>query len=286
MLYHVVARGNEKQCIYSDDGDHELFLELLADALARFEVECASYCLMWNHYHLLLKPGRHPISRLMQQLNSAYCQSFNRRHQRVGHVLQGRFGSRIIEDGAYARTALRYIALNPVEAGYVADPKAWQWGSYRFTVGEDIPPDFVALRHVWEAFGTSDPTLGRIRFAEFVAAGLIETFENPLLHGSARLASLVAPLLEPHQHRLEHVYPQRYAARPSVGSLFDGMFSAEELDGAAYRAFCQHAYTLDEIGRVVGRDPSVVCRWIQRERRRREAATVSSVEDKRARNKI
>jgi putative transposase len=74
------------------------------------------YCLLRNHYHLLLVPHEHPVSRLMQQLNATYCQRFNRRHGRVGHVLQGRFGSRLVQDGAYARTAVRYLALNPVAA--------------------------------------------------------------------------------------------------------------------------------------------------------------------------
>ena len=102
LLHHVFARGNEKACIYADDQDYESFLELLARTLPRFDVRCVAYCLVWNHYHLLLVPNEHPISRLLQQLNSAYCQRFNRRHHRVGHVLQGRYGCRIVEDGAYA----------------------------------------------------------------------------------------------------------------------------------------------------------------------------------------
>src|SRR4029453_19376436 len=114
LLHHVFARGNEKACIYADDQDYESFLDLLARTLPRFDVRCVAYCLVWNHYHLLPVPNEHPISRLLQQLNSAYCQRFNRRHHRVGHVLQGRYGCRLVEDGGYARTVLRYLALNPV----------------------------------------------------------------------------------------------------------------------------------------------------------------------------
>jgi REP element-mobilizing transposase RayT len=285
MLYHVFSRGNEKQCIFLDDKDSESFLDLLDDTSQRFDVRCVAYCLVWNHYHLLLKAGRFPISRLLQQLNSTYCQRFNRRHGRVGHVLQGRFGSKIIEDGFYARTALRYLALNPVEAGLVRDPNEWRWSSYRYVMSAGAPPPFLSLDEVWSAFGTSDPEVGRLRFADFVLVGLQDSFTNALLQGSERLGAVVAPLLEPHENTRDYVYAHRYAVRPAVAELFDGCITQAELDDAAWRAFHRHAYTLEAIGQVVTRDPSVVCRWIQRARRNGDAAS-SSDEDVLARNKI
>lgn len=284
MLYHVVARGNDKQRIYSDEADCQSFLELLADTLPRFDAHCVSYCLMWNHYHLLMKAGCHPISRLMQQLNSTYCQRFNRRHRRVGHVLQGRFGSRIVEDGAYARAVLRYIALNPVMARLVVDPRDWRWSSYRSAVDADESPGLLSLEEVWSAFGTSDPVIGRTRLVDFVRAGLQEVFLNPLLHGSDQLASVIAPLLKPHENTREHVYAQRYATRPPLGVLFEGRTTQAEVDEAAREAFVEHAYTLEEISRITARDPSVVCRWIQRARRQTSQASVA--EDNPAKNKI
>lgn len=286
MLYHVVARGNDKQCIYTDDADYQSFLQLLADTLPRFNASCVSYCLMWNHYHVLMKAGCHPISRLMQQLNSTYCQRFNRRHRRVGHVLQGRFGSRIVEDGAYARGVLRYIALNPVMARLVIDPKDWRWSSYRSAIDVSERPGLLSLEDVWSAFGTLDPAIGRTRFVDFVGAGLQEVFLNPLLHGSEQLASIVAPLLKPHENAREHVYAQRYAARPPIGVLFDGRSTQAELDDAAHMAFVDYAYTLDEISKVTARHPSVVCRWIQRARSRRHGSQASVAEDTPAKNKI
>jgi REP element-mobilizing transposase RayT len=286
MLYHVVARGNDKQCIYTDDADCRSFLQLLADTLPRFDARCVFYCLLWNHYHLLMKAGCYPISRLMQQLNSTYCQRFNRRHRRVGHVLQGRFGSRIVEDGAYARAVLRYIALNPVMARLAVDPRDWRWSSYRSAVDVSESPGFLCLEEVWAAFGTSDPAIGRTRLSDFVRAGLQEVFLNPLLHGSEQLASVVAPLLKPHENTREHVYAQRYAARPPIGVLFDGRSTQAELDEAARIAFAEYAYTLDEISRVLARHPSVVCRWIQRAKRRRQIGQASLAEDNPAKNKL
>jgi len=150
-------------------------------------------------------------------------------------------------------------------------------------MGVDGCPEFLSLSEVWSAFGTSDPAVGQSRFADFVLAGLQETFVSPVLHGSEVFARRVAPLLKPHAATRDYPHPHRYAARPSVGSLFDGRSSQEDLDDAAQVAFVEYAYTLNEIGRVVARHPSVVCRWIQRAGRRRRE---SIPEDDRARNKI
>ena len=168
LLHHVFARGNNKACIFEDDRDCQRFLDLLAKGLERFAVTCVGYCLLWNHYHLTVVPGQHPLWRLMQQVNSTYCRGFNRRHGRVGHVLQGRYGCRIVEDGAYARTVLRYLALNPVAAGRASTPGEWPWSSYRSAIGLAAVPDFLSLEHVWSAFGTSDPAEGRARLVQFV----------------------------------------------------------------------------------------------------------------------
>jgi REP element-mobilizing transposase RayT len=272
--------------MFADDEDYCAFLELFAAALTRFGVRCVAYCLLWNHYHVLLVPGAHPISRLQQQLGSAYAQRFNRRHQRVGHLLQGRFGCRIVEDGAYARTVLRYLALNPVAAGRVPRPEDWRWSSYRFAAGLADTPEFLSLDDVWAAFGTTEADAGRARFMQFVAAGLLDTFDNPILHGTARLRRRLAPELARYEATRDHVCAARFAARPSLGSLVEGCLDRGALEEAAHAAFHRHAYTLAEIAAVVNRDPSVVSRWIQRAARRAAQSTASSGEDIRARNKI
>ena len=286
LLHHVFARGNEKACIFVDDEDYCSFLELFAAALTRFGVRCVAYCLLWNHYHVLLVPGAQPISRLQHQLGSAYAQRFNRRHQRVGHLLQGRFGCRIVEDGAYARTVLRYLALNPVAAGRVPRPEDWRWSSYRFAAGLADTPEFLSLDDIWAAFGTTEAEAGRERFTQFVAAGLLDTFDNPILHGTADLRRRLAPELAPYEAARDHVCAARFAARPSLGSLLEGCLDRRALEEAAHAAFHRHAYTLAEIAAVVNRDPSVVSRWIQHAARRAAPRTASSREDIRARNKI
>ena len=285
LLHHVFARGNDKACIFENDDDYRAFLELLADALPRLRVRCVAYCLLWNHYHLVLVPAEHRISRLLQQLNSSYCQGFNRRHDRVGHVLQGRFGCRIVEDGAYARALLRYVALNPVAAAHVTRPEDWVWSSYRVAVGLETVPDFLSLEDTWAAFGTCDSVVGRARFVDFVAAGVQDPMVNPVLYGSVRLSTHLAPELEPHRSTRDHVHAARFAARPSLGSLLDGCCDRESLADAVHAAYHRYAYTLAEIGAVVSRHPSVVSRWIQQSKER-QAAGVSFRGDIVAKNKI
>lgn len=265
LLHHVFARGDNKRPIFEDDDDNRAFLGLLASTLARFGVDAAGYCLLWNHYHLLLVPHEETaISRLMQQLNSAYCQRFNRRHGRVGHVLQGRFGCRIVEDGSYARSVLRYVALNPVAAHQAPRPEDWPWSSYRAALGLEASPDFLTLRYVWMAFGTADPETGRSRLTAFVAAGVEETFSNSLLHGSVRLHDRMAPELEIHEPNRDFTCEQRFAARPPLGAILEGCTDRVSIETAAYVAFSRHGYTLAELGRALSRAPSTVCRWIQR----------------------
>ena len=159
--------------------------------------------------------------------------------------------------------------------------------SYRAALGLEAAPAFLALQHVWAAFGTSDPAIGRARLVEFVRAGCEESFPNSLLHGSAGLRERMAPVLEPHHPNRDFTHEQRFAARPPLETILAGCTDQTSVENAAHTAFSRHGYTLAELGRSLGRDPSTVCRWIQRARARLvTAAAVSSPESPTARNKI
>ena len=263
LLHHVVSRGNDKDCIFTDDEDHESFLADLTEALERFDAHCAGYCLLSNHYHLLIVPREFPLWRVMHRVNSIFFRRFNRRHHRVGPRLQGRYRGNIIEDGCYARNALRYVALNPVAAGLSPRPEDWRWSSYRAAVGLTPAPKLLSTAYSWRAFGTSDPDTGRARFAHFVSAGLPDDFTDRLLYGSDRLAALMAPALEPQRDNRDFVYAHRFAARPTLSELFRGCNSRLRKQDAAWMAFRHHGYTLAEIGSVLHRDPSTVSRWVK-----------------------
>ena len=196
-VYHVTARGNDRRPIFEDDDDCARFLIVLASTVARYRVLCHAYCLMGNHYHLLLQTPEANLSVAMRQLNGVYTQRFNRRHERCGHVLQGRFGAQLVDGEAYLREVCRYIVLNPVRAGPGRRiPRDWRWSSFRATAGEDAGRR-VPLRGLDAAASAARglrPSRLR-RFMSFVEAGIGAARER---RGSVQLeAGDERRLLEP-----------------------------------------------------------------------------------------
>ena len=100
-LYHVTSRGDRREPIFDDDEDRKTWLEVLASALDRFQASTYAYCLMGNHYHVVLQTHRPNLSRLMRHLNGVYTQHYNRRHRKVGHLFQGRFKAILVDEEAY-----------------------------------------------------------------------------------------------------------------------------------------------------------------------------------------
>jgi REP element-mobilizing transposase RayT len=139
-VYHVIARGNERKAIFRDDRDRVIYLERLSQCRSRFQFQVLGYCLMDNHVHLALERGPVALSRVMLALQSFYAQKFNFRHQRVGHLFQGRYKAFLIQDERYLFALLRYIHLNPVRARIVHRPEAYPWSSDRFyREGKGLP---------------------------------------------------------------------------------------------------------------------------------------------------
>ena len=151
-VYHITARGNAYQDIFLDDTDREKFLAILGETVDRFNWLCHGYCLMTNHYHLLIETVDPTLSRGMRQLNGVYTQGFNRRHDRVGHVFQGRYKAILVEKEAYLLELARYIVLNPVRAKMVPAPEDWEWSSYRATAGLDEAPPLLTTDWILSQF--------------------------------------------------------------------------------------------------------------------------------------
>jgi REP element-mobilizing transposase RayT len=131
----VTARGNARAVIYLNDGDRATFRALVGQTLDRFGWLCHAYCLMTNHYHLLVGTPRANLSRGMRHLNGVYTQSFNRGHGRVGHVFQGRYKAILVERETHLLELCRYVVLNPVRAGLAAGAADWSWSSYQLDPG-------------------------------------------------------------------------------------------------------------------------------------------------------
>ena len=149
-LYHITSRGNARENIYLNKEDRINFLELLAEVCVRHHWLCHAYCLMDNHYHLLIETQCASLSKGMKMLNGNYTQMYNKQHRRVGHVFQGRFKGVLVQEDAYLLELSRYIVLNPVRARMVHDASQWPWSSYCATAGltgtvEALTIDWVLL---------------------------------------------------------------------------------------------------------------------------------------------
>ena len=154
-LYHITSRGNGREDIYLDDNDRALWLQVFGDVCERFNWICHAYCLMGNHYHIVVEIVEGNLSRGMRQLNGVYTQRFNRTHERVGHVFQGRYKSILVEKERYLLELSRYVVLNPVRAKIVHDPGEWPWSSYRAMLGEDACPRWLQRDWLLSQFGSS-----------------------------------------------------------------------------------------------------------------------------------
>jgi putative transposase len=170
-LYHVTSRGDRGQPIYEDDDDRLSFLQLLGQVVEGWNWICHAYCLMTNHYHLLIETPDGNLSKGMRQLNGVYTQASNRRHSQSGHLFQGRYKAILVNADAYLLELTRYIVLNPVRAGMVDMPNEWEWSSFRAMIGEAPVPDWLAVDGLLAQFA-SKRTKARQRYRDFVLAGI------------------------------------------------------------------------------------------------------------------
>jgi REP element-mobilizing transposase RayT len=152
-VYHLTARGNARQPIFRDDADRELFLSTPSHVISRYAWRCHAYCLMANHYHLLVETPKANLSRGMRQLNGVYTQAFNRRLGRVGHLFQGRYKAILVEKEAHLLELCRYVVLNPLRVKARQRVEDWRWGSYRATAGLAPLPNFLTVDLVLGHFG-------------------------------------------------------------------------------------------------------------------------------------
>jgi REP element-mobilizing transposase RayT len=170
-LYHVTARGDRREDIFEDDVDRQAFLEIFGQVVKQFNWLCYAWCLMDNHYHLLIQTPYANLSKGMRQLNGVYTQSSNRRHARVGHLFQGRFKAILVDSDAYLLELARYVVLNPVRAGMVRKPDKWAWSSYRASMGLAPAQPFLAVDGLLAQFAKRR-TVAQARYAQFVADGI------------------------------------------------------------------------------------------------------------------
>lgn len=153
-LYHVTSRGDRREDIYLNDADRQSWLNLLGKVCVRYNWLCHAYCLMDNHFHIVIETVDGNLSAGMRQLNGVYTQWHNRTHDRVGHVFQGRFKAIIVQREAYLLELARYVVLNPVRASICQMPEQWHWSSYLAMVGQAHRPEWLHTEWLIGQFGS------------------------------------------------------------------------------------------------------------------------------------
>ncbi len=178
-FYHITSRGNEKQPVFRTDDDRYYFFKCLRDAYDKFGSVIHVYCLMDNHYHLLIETPMGNLSAVMHLVNTTYTVYFNKTHERVGHLFQGRFKSILVQAESYAHELGPYIHLNPVRAELVDYPEQWPWSNYRAYLGDGDRETWTSTSLVLSTFA-ADPAEARRRYVEYVMRLAAARPRNPL----------------------------------------------------------------------------------------------------------
>ena len=156
-IFHVTSRGNRKTDVFLDDLARLRFLQMLARTITRSAWGCLAYCLMTNHFHLVVEMEKATLSEGMHWLNGCYAQWFNRRHGFKGHLFEDRFHSEVVESDAHLLELSRYLPLNPVRAGLCSHPGDWAWSSYREMLGRERT-EFLSTGPMLGLFGRTRKT--------------------------------------------------------------------------------------------------------------------------------
>jgi REP-associated tyrosine transposase len=269
-VYHTTARGNARQAIFLDDQDRHLFLRVLEKVASRFDLLIHAYCLMDNHYHLLLETPQANLSKALRQLNGVYTQAFNRCHDRVGHVLQGRFKAILVDKDSYLLELARYVVLNPVRAKMVKKPEAYRWSSFRATAGLDAAPPFLTVDWLLSQFARQRAAAQR-RYTQFVLEGVGQTspweqLQGQILLGSPNFVEQLAPMLQDKRQHREIPRRQRLVNRPPLNRLLSASVAKdrETRDRLIHAAHVEHGYSLTEIAGQLGLHYSSISKIVKR----------------------
>lgn len=271
-VYHVTSRGDRREPIFEDDEDRQSFLKVVAQATERFDAVILAYCLMDNHYHLVIHTRRGNLSRLMQQLNGVYTQMYNRRHSKVGHLFQGRFKGILVDENAYLLEVCRYVDLNPVRARVVLDPGNWRWSSYGAHTGNAISPAWLDTPAVHgyllgrDAVTAADRRRAGSRYTALVAAGKgvklwDEALAQQIFLGGPEFIERMQALVEKDASNTKGIprLQRRAAAKP-----IDYYFKRnKDRDAGIREAVAKGQHSMTDVGKALGLTVSRISRIVK-----------------------
>ncbi len=263
-LYHVTSRGDRREDIFEDDEDRLQWLANLGKVCCRFNWRIHAYCLMDNHYHLVVETADTNLSKGMRQLNGVYTQYFNRRHNRVGHVFQGRFKAILVDKDAYLLELSRYVVLNPVRALMVKNINKWPWSSYLSMTGKATSPEWLETDWLLSHF-SKQRKRAREKYIDFVREGIglpsIWTdLKKQVYLGDDKFINKLQKKIDK-KESLEEIpaLQKRAVAKPLT--FYQNKYKDEH--AAITAAFLSGGYTMKEIGDYFGKHYTTISRIVK-----------------------
>jgi putative transposase len=262
-LYHITSRGDGREDIYLSDQDRLAWLDTLALVCERFNWVCHAYCLMTNHYHVVIETPDANLSKGMRQLNGVYTQAFNRSHERVGHVFQGRFKAILVDKDTYLLELARYVVLNPLRAKMVRRLEQWSWSSYTATCGQVPGPVWLQTDFILSQFGKQRARAVE-KYVSFVHEGLAlpsvwNELQGQIYLGSEKFVQKMQALVDKKPTFTEVPRAQRRALKKALLEYAQ----AYERDEAIALAFLSGQHTMAAIAEHFGVHYTTVSRLVK-----------------------
>ena len=291
--YHVILRGNHREPLFGTDKDRAYLNALVGDVVARFDLRIFAYCWMTNHLHLAVRVGTTPLAKPMQRLAMRYSRHIHRDAGQVGHLFERRFRAILVDADSYLKSLVRYIHLNPVVAGMVAEPMAYRWSSHRDYLGQRTVP-WLDTDFVLATFGDT-VGVARVRYAQFMRSCVDEDLALFAKHESRDTRALepelpavapAPPLATPDcAGRASGETLQQIAARYCAGAgvAVDDLQSPSRQrrltavrTAIALEALAADVATLEATARFLGRSASALAQSMALVRRREHAVAANN----------
>jgi len=250
-FYHITSRGNARQNIFKTKKDFINFLDTLKENTKRYNWECCAYCLMSNHYHLLIKTLDPNLSHGMRQLNGVYTQKFNYKHKTVGHIFQGRYKAVLVDEEKYFYELIRYIVLNPVRTKMVKSPENYNWSSHKEML-TDTENNIIERENVLKRFDGLEEYRKYINL-KTKDIDIWEDLKSGIVLGSVSFVEKIKEYISKKNRKSADIRKsEKYVGRPALHEIFEKKdIDIEQRNNLIYKSYSEYGYFLSEIGRGV-----------------------------------
>lgn len=263
-VYHATSRGNAKQDIFCSQNDRILFLDTLEQCVKRYGFVIHAFCLMNNHYHLLVETPNGNLSDGMRHINQIYTQKYNFLHNKVGHLFQGRFKASIVERDSHLLEVIRYVANNPVRAGYVESPADYIWSSYRQTAGLSIGNRWLSTSWVLDQF-SGTRAQKQAQYMQFVNETDTGKAQNEFAFGSKDFVQELGECAWESDSIAAMPLKQRSIGRPPLSALIKPHEKLESRNQKIREAHVDFGYKQTEIASYLNLHPATISRIVSKQ---------------------